>query len=612
MHRWAAVPLLIFLPLIWRAGRALVRLATNDEGLARILAPGVALSLWLLAIHVLGLLTHSYGAGLFGGTLLAAGIGFWIPRYEPWPPDKAQPLNPWMFAGALAAVAMLLGPEIQCASHDETWLWAHIPTALQIQNGIYPPRNLIFPQFEFKYHYAIDLGAAVVSSLLAQVDVLVAIHLLALLLWGYLFCLCWTIGERFIGGRAAGPVTGFSVLFAGGFAFFCEPLKPLNQYLESDCTPAGVWITPPLVSNFLQHPWSLGFMLLASVLLLFPGRATANRWWWVLLSLLVAFLSFSESVMFICLLPSLVVFGAQGGALPEGWRPRPALLLRFVPWGLAMLLAARLLHGFFASVSEPPGGGIEFHPIWRDASLRNSMLWNLESMGLLLPLGLMGAAWFRRESRLLLLLAGGGLIARNLITYRHYTFDIVKFSMVSQVALALLAAAALTQAFSRPRWRIVGVLGLAVSTAFGLAWPVAMSVRAKGYDGDQLNSHCFRRHAPPPAPDLAAIGFLRGRLRAGESVYRTENAESYTLFGGLPQLYPQGGPFGFSDSLFATRQRLIDHPPGDPGPFVDQGFRWLVLAPRDAALERSMQRWVKAGRADLVVEFPPLKIFHLD
>ncbi len=233
-------------------------------------------------------------------------------------------------------------------------------------------------------------------------------------------------------------------------------------------------------------------------------------------------------------------------------------------------------------------------------------------MGLLLPLGLIGVAFFGREARLLLLLALGGLAVRNLTTYTHYNFDIVKFSMVSQVALALLAAAALTQAFSRPRWRIVGVVGLLVSTAFGLAWPVQMSLRAKGYSGDQLSSHCFRRHAPPPAPDLAAIAFLRTHVRAGEAVYRTENAESYSLFGGLPQLYPQQGPFGFSDSLFVARQLLIDRPPHDPDPFVAQGFRWFVLAPRDAALEKSVQRWVDAKRAQLVAEFPPLKVFRLD
>jgi hypothetical protein len=318
-------------------------------------------------------------------------------------------------------------------------------------------------------------------------------------------------------------------------------------------------------------------------------------------------------VMFICLLPSLVAVGPfPGRALPEGWRSRLGLLMRFVPWGLAMLLAARLLHGFFAPVPEPPSDGIEFHPIWRDGSFREAIRWNLDSMGLLLPLGLIGVAFFGREAPLLLLLAGGGLAVRNLTTYRHYAFDIVKFSMVSQVALALLTAAALTQAFSRPRWRIAGVLGLLVSCAFGLAWPVQMSLRAKGYDGDRLSSHCFRRHAPPPAPDLAAIAFLRTRIRAGEAVYRTENAESYSLFGGLPQLYPQEGPFGFSKSLFLARQLLIDRPPHEPGPFVAQGFRWLVLAPGDAALEQWVQRWVGAKRADLVAEFPPLKVFHLD
>ena len=582
----------------------------HDEGLARILAPGVALSLWLLAVHVLGLIAHSYVVGLFGGTLLAAGTGYWIPRYEPWPPAKTKPPNPWMFAGALAATVMLLGPEIRCATHDETWLWAHIPTTLQIQNGIYPPRNLIFPQFEFKYHYAIDLAAAVVSSLLGQIDVLIAIHILALLLWGYLFCLFWTVGERLIGGRAAGPVTGTSACSSPGASrFFCQPLRPLDHFLESDCQPSGVWITPPLVSNFLQHPWSLGFMLLAAVLLIFPGRASANRWWWALLSLLVAFLSLGESVMFVCLLPSLVAIGMprwRGMAPASGASPSlRALGTRDAPGGQ---VAPRLLRPGTRAAERRHR--VPSHLARRLAARRRAL--NLESMGLLLPLSLIGAVYFRRESRLLLLLAGGGLLVRNLVTYRHYAFDIVKFSMVSQVALALLAAAALSQAFSRPRWRVAGALGLAVSTAFGLAWPLAMSLRFQGYGENQLSSHCFPRHAPPPAPDLAAIDFLRGRIRAGEAVYRTENAESYSLFGGLPQLYPQTGPFGFSDSLFAPREMLIRHPSGEPGPFVDQGFRWLVLSPRDGSLEGAAEHWVKTGQADLAAEFPPLKVFHLD
>ncbi len=68
--------------------------------------------------------------------------------------------------------------------------------------------------------------------------------------------------------------------------------------------------------------------------------------------------------------------------------------------------------------------------------------------------------------------------------------------------------------------------------------------------------------------------------------------------------------FGFSDFLYDERQKLIDHP-DDFAAFRAQGFRWLVLAPRDTLARQAVERWAVDGRAEHAVDFPPLAIYRL-
>jgi hypothetical protein len=498
-------------------------------------------------------------------------------------------------------VAILAGPEIFYAKHDECLIVGHLSVPAEMLNGVYPPRHLAFPNFELRYHYGTDLLTASVSALLGRLDVRFTLHALALLLWGYSFVLFWTLGERLIGGRASGPITATCVLFAGGAPYFCRPLDPIVPFLTSDCREGGIWITPPFVSNFLQHPWTLGTPLFAAALLLVvhfgpslpPARGAA------VLGLVVLGLALTQAVLFVCLLPCLVVTGAI-----EGRRVVPARLLRAAAWAAGVALVARSLHGFFAHVAEPAAGRFEFHPYWLDASEREWLAWHAEAFGVLLPLGVAGFFFLPRQRLLFGLLAVGGILVRDLFRYSP-GWNIVKFSMVAQIALAVLAASVLTAAVSRPRWRAAGLVGVGLATFFGLAWPLALATHPPPRAGDCV--------PPPPAgADADAIAFLRGHVREGEGVFRSEHPDLYAMAGGLPQTSWDWGTqgFGFSESLYDARRTMLAHP-DDLAGFEAQGFRWLVLGPRDGAVMSAAQRRVQAGTATVVATFPPLTIVRL-
>jgi hypothetical protein len=633
--RWLAVPLLVLLPLVWRAGLALARLATRDVQLSRFIAPGAALALWLFGVHFAGLVSGSFYTGLYAGTIFAAALGAASLR-KTLPADseggEAGDLPSWwIWIGMGAAVAVLLGPVLYTSKHDECLITGHVSIPAEMQNGIYPPRHLTFPRYELRYHYGVDLAAAAVSAVLGRLDVALTVHLLALLLWAYSFCLYWLVGERLIGGRLAGPVTATCVLFAGGAPYFCHVTTTLD-YFTSMCRRGGVWIVPPMASNFLQHPWSLGLPVFAALLLVWthrdgrspaspePGRNLSDgrrqvsgfagawskpegdgRWGWLLLGLLACVLSLAQAVLFVCAVPSLVA-----DASLRDRRVSPRALLQSGAWAAAVFVVARLLHGFFAPSAEPSQGRLEWHPFWLDASASDWALWHLEGLGALLPLGIAGLFVLRRQRVLLGLLAFGGLVVRDAFRYTP-SWNIVKFAMVSQLALAILTAACVTAALARPRLRVAGAVGLVASTAFGLAWPLSI---AATHPPTIEAGQCLP--APLTGADAAAVALLRRRVSAGEAVFRSERADAYAMRAGLPQQTWDWGTqgFGFSDGLYQERRALIAHP-DDLEAFRRQGFRWLVLGPRDGHALVAARQWVSEGKAEVAGEFPPLTVFRL-
>src|SRR5580700_4437281 len=107
MPRLVPIALLVLLPLVFVAGRRLAQHAVGERQLAALLAPGCALALWLLSIHLIGLATHSFWAGLVAGTLLPAALGAVLWRSSPVLAEGVPLGRGPLVAAALAGVVLL-------------------------------------------------------------------------------------------------------------------------------------------------------------------------------------------------------------------------------------------------------------------------------------------------------------------------------------------------------------------------------------------------------------------------------------------------------------------------------------------------------------------------
>jgi hypothetical protein len=601
MPRFAGLPILLLLPFVLRGGRVLALHAVRERRLSWLLAPIVSVACWLLAIHALGLVTQSFYIGLFGGSVIVALLGFasgWLPGPDS---EDGPPISPWMFVGALCVMAVLLGPELTHAEHDECVVAGHISFPQQLLNGIYPPRHLVYPQFELRYHYGFDLLSASIAAVLGRPDMLLLVHTLTLLLFGYAFCLFWALGQRWIGGRFAGPVTGITVMLAGGFPFLCRALHPLGSLLIGDCLPNGMWLIPPVTSTFLQHPWSLGYPLAAAILLVFHLRRSSDPWWFLALTLLFLFLSLSQFVLFLALLAAAFATGCF-----ERGQFSSAECLRMIGMAAVVVLLARHMHGFFAQVAEPAQTQLEFHVFPLDKGWLAWTAWMLQSFGFLLPLGIAGFFLWSGERFMLALLIIGGLTIFNLSRHPN-SWDIVKFAQLSQLALAILSAATLQRLLSVRRLRVFGAVGLVLVAAFGVSWPTAVALDLKGL------FFCKSLPAAPNPTDREAIDYLRGHIAAGELVFRSHNPQAYAIYGGLPEPMTDWavGSFGFSKALERQRAWLMARPSADPTDYLNQSFRWFVIDDDETPMSQLLNSWVSEGRAEQRAEFPPLRIYYL-
>jgi hypothetical protein len=123
-------------------------------------------------------------------------------------------------------------------------------------------------------------------------------------------------------------------------------------------------------------------------------------------------------------------------------------------------------------------------------------------------------------------------------------------------------------------------------------------------------------HAPERIDDDDAfvIGWLRGRVPADEGIWRGPGkAKPYDQWGGLSTPYPEEmvAGFGVSPRLVQARRKLLETLPSDAGAWVAERLVWIVLDRSDKKLRAYAERWVREGRADVVLERGPLRVVHL-
>jgi hypothetical protein len=580
---------------LYLAGRRLACAAVPDASLGRWLAPGLGLALWLVAAQALGLAFHSFGAALWGGTLAVAALGVAGAFRRPAVPP-GEPPSRWIWLGVAVAVAIGLAvvfPGQHC--DDVAWNAGHYSIPMEMLNGVYPPRHLVFPTYELRYHYGFDLLCALVASLFhLRIDR--AVQWVTVLCWGYAVGLLWRLGERVV-GRAHGWIA-VPAGFGSGLPFLCESrtAKSLGDHLTgAGCTIDKFWLAGPHVGDFfLQHPWTLGIPLALCAMLLFERRDAGRSWSWeAALWVLLAGLSFSEVVLF----ASLGVAGLAGAAIRGGWKDRRRLF-RLLVLAIATAAAARMLHGFFVPAGEPSGLHLQFAPFWIGRTKTELLLWHVYTFGLLLPLAV-GGLWLLGarglEAGLMVL---GGLFVLNTFKYAS-SGDIVKFAIVCRIPMGVLAAVALARFWARP-W---APIALALSMAGGVAW-VAQTVQ-----GAWLADGCFLTPLPT-GDDARAIDWLRLHVAPGEGVFGTRAMEAYAIWGGLPISFLDNGvrTFGFSQGLLDARGRLATDRTIGPEEFVRQGFPWMVVA---GAPDARLTGWFKSGQARVAVKLGELSIVRL-
>jgi hypothetical protein len=247
------------------------------------------------------------------------------------------------------------------------------------------------------------------------------------------------------------------------------------------------------------------------------------------------------------------------------------------------------------------------------ATLIDTIVWHILTLGLLLPLGACGFFFLPRGRLFLALLLAGSLGVLNLLRYAH-SWDLVKFGTVAAFALSIATNATVARVFAlRPALLGVtlGLLLLVGVTADGLAFPLLLALDAEGIP---LAMYPKEPSRPPASADLQAIAWLRGRVSADELVYRKLSAAiAYDHVGGLAVPWYDGltDTFGFSRQRMERRRRLLVEPPPDPDVYDSERIRWFVLGPGASRLSRYVDDWTERGRARVEARFGSLRIVRL-
>jgi hypothetical protein len=179
------------------------------------------------------------------------------------------------------------------------------------------------------------------------------------------------------------------------------------------------------------------------------------------------------------------------------------------------------------------------------------------------------------------------------------------------VALSILTGAVLARLASRKPaalWAPLSAIALAGSTVSGLGFAIK-----HGFAPTRV----VEMGGPLPRPkpdDDQAIAWLRRNLRRGEIPYRRlPEAGPYTVLGGIPLIWvtEELDWFGFSPERIARRERLTKKLPRDPGAYLAEGVRYLVLDPSDKRLMEHAARWISEGRARERARFGELRIVEI-
>jgi hypothetical protein len=332
-------------------------------------------------------------------------------------------------------------------------------------------------------------------------------------------------------------------------------------------------------------------------------------------------LSLCHAVLFVMTVVALGLTEAWSFVRSRNRRALPVLLSLGVS-----ILGAKLIGGFFVSGPYPPAGGLfetgfyvpDFGG-WDAVAVQ--VHWNFASFGALLVLGTVGLLRARHGRAFLIVLASLGLIILNALRYQ-YTWDIVKFGVVSFIVLAIGAGIAMADlvdwANNRSRKLLYGLITI-VLVVEGVIYPFSTLLSHTSGIEPQIRPYWSSLY-PVNQDDALAVSFLRTHLHPSEIIYRTKGkATPYAVWGGLPtqaSVFPAASrdndAYGLGKEKFAARTSLKNISPTWLDQLSAEHVDWVVTDPDDVPINALLESSEGKGRVTLAAQYGNVRVFHLD
>jgi hypothetical protein len=401
---------------------------------------------------------------------------------------------------------------------DEIRLQGHLAIIESILRGKFPPAYTAFPDIPYRYHYGVNLIAALFSKAFSLPGYL-GLDVATLFLWFSLTAaLIYFFNLIGIPRKALG--LGFLfVTFSGGLCWL------LTQHAQ---TPGQIYqlpqwqqlfiywraVHPNFIMYFFQHPMGLGVVLFLGSLIFFQEWLENQRFGTLILgSLVLGALSLAQVMLFATLLAALGLLFFIRLFLPNISFTKnlwSGLVVLVIALGLAAAMG-----GFFQFsanlenqpllFSWPPGYlRHEFYGDRHPITWQESFIWYLGGFGFflfLVPLALYKT--FRKHAQICWLLALFAVICFLVPQFfrYQYSWDIVKWFFGFELAGRLLVAWIYLPWVSRKIW--LSILAW-IFVLFGMITPFRLMTELSFKEPSKFN-HPELRIASYRQPKLQGI-----------------------------------------------------------------------------------------------------------
>jgi hypothetical protein len=542
------------------------------------------------------------------GTITLGCLGYITLEYKGRSRVSTYAYPPLLWWSAVICTLLLLPSVVLKDAWDKlSIVTGHFSITEQIVNGIYPPRHLTFANVVLPYHYGVDtLFAMVRSAFRLRFDI--AIDLVITVLFFYSALLYGHIGVRLF-GKKVGPFAAFLGTFSSGFPY-------IFGFGFGD-------MPEPVVSNWFQQPWTLGIPMFLTLFLILTNIETekkASHSSLAAIMIVTIVLGMAQTALYGIFVGSIFVWAAltwliaivrsTGRESPK----RPHHLIDIV----YAVAAGAFVSLFISQTSSLILSAVSESIVPRDGVLKGSwsqmILWNLQAFSVPLLCGIMGMIRARKMYMPALIMALSALFVFNRYTYL-YSWDIVKFTQVAWLPLAIFAGGYLAYLLTHARyyWRVAVLfpaLCLVIANmVFLWRWDIE-GFRAWN-TGENVGEHTAlwlefpRKNIPPDF--VNALAWVRQRVRAGEitmfpSEERTTDA---VVLAGLPVLLSGWGDYslGFSSEDISRRDSLYKNTSSDAYlQYVNEGVRWIVFS-QESNIAPQIYEWLSQQLIKPVAQF---------